>query len=406
MSRVGAWRDALSIAAITAGDGLNSILMPLLLDDSGYSAAAIGPLISVLAVASLASRFPVGAIYRPARARWLLVVSLVTAAGCSLLYPAAVASAPLLTALRILHGIASGVATTVNLAFFIDSLPPGSSRPRAMGLYGGGMAAGYTIGNLTGGLAADTLGYGGAFALGSLFWAAGLGQALSRAPLPIGPAEHTAGASTAPAHNGAHGLGAMLRALREPAVVDVTMLAFQLNAILQIGGVFFPLVAREAGLALSEIGFVRSIHSLVNAVARPLSSPFIERLGAGRVSFASFAVQAGAIACIPAVAFGGLPAYVILFAFVGGGRAIGFTANAIALAEDIPESRLSRGLSSSLYTAARDVGNIAGPLIGSTLVTLVGLPTMFLTAPALLLLLQIAVTTTARWSARRAADAA
>ena len=57
----------LAITAITSGDGLNSILMPLLLDDAGYSAAAIGPLISILSVASLASRFPVGAVYRPSR---------------------------------------------------------------------------------------------------------------------------------------------------------------------------------------------------------------------------------------------------------------------------------------------------------------------------------------------------
>lgn len=397
MSRAGTWRDALSITAITSGDGLQTILMPLLLDDRGYSAAAIGPLISILSVASLAARFPVGALYRPRRARWLLGVSLVTAAACSALYPLSVGSLVVLAALRVLHGVAFGVATTVNLAFFIDALPPGSPRPRAMGIYGGGMAAGYTIGNLTGGLLADRLGYGGAFAIGALFWLAGMSQAFTRAPAR--EAEHAVGNPAAPATTGPRGFRAMLRALRDPGVVDVTMLAFQLNAILMIGGTFFPLVAREAGLALSEIGFVRSVHSLVNAVARPLSSPFIARLGAGRVSFASFAVQAVAIACIPAVAFGGTAAYTLLFALVGGGRAIGFTANAIALAEDIPESRLSRGLSSSLYTASRDLGNITGPIIGSALISLVGLPTMFLTAPVLLLLVQLTVTNVARWTA-------
>jgi MFS family permease len=393
-----AWRDVLAITAITSGDGLNSILMPLLLDDAGYSAAAIGPLISILPVASLASRFPVGAVYRPSRARWLLVVSLLTAAACSLLYPPSVGSSTVLAAVRVIHGIAFAVATTVNLAYFIDALPPGSSRPRAMGFYGGGMAAGYTIGNLSGGLVADALGYGGAFACGALFWVGGLAQVLTRPPAAHLPAQMPGDPAAAPKRS-THSFGAMLRALRDPAVVDVSMLAFQLNAILMIGGVFFPLVARDAGLALSEIGFVRSIHSLVNAVARPFSSPFIARLGAGRVSFASFALQAGAIALIPAVAFGGLAAYTLLFAVVGAGRAIGFTANAIALAEDIPESRLSRGLSSSLYSAARDLGNIAGPLIGSALVSQVGLSAMFLTAPALLLLLQLGVTTVVRRTA-------
>lgn len=393
-----AWRDVLAITAITSGDGLNSILMPLLLDDAGYSAAAIGPIVSILSVASLASRFPVGAVYRPSRARWLLIFSLLTAAACSLLYPPSAGSPTVLAALRVVHGIAFGVATTVNLAYFIDALPPGSSRPWAMGFYGGGMAAGYTIGNLSGGLAADWLGYGGAFACGALFWVGGLAQVLTRQSA-VHMLEQASGDAAAPSKRSAHSFGAILRALRDPAVVDVSMLAFQLNAILMIGGTFFPLVGREAGLALSEIGFVRSVHSLVNAVARPLSSPFIERAGAGRVSFASFALQAGAIALIPAVAFGGLAAYTLLFAVVGAGRAIGFTANAIALAEDIPESRLSRGLSSSLYSAARDVGNIAGPLIGSALVSQVGLSAMFLTAPALLLALQLSVTTAVRRTA-------
>ena len=68
------------------------------------------------------------------------------------------------------------------------------------------------------------------------------------------------------------------------------LLAFQLNAILMLGSVFFPLIGREAGLGLSEIGFVRAIHSLVNAVARPLSSPFVERLG-GVVVGLSFLVE-------------------------------------------------------------------------------------------------------------------
>jgi MFS family permease len=406
VSRRGPGRDALSITAITAGEGLSNILMPLLLADAGYSAATIGPLMAVLGVAALASRFPVGALYRPSRARWLLVVSLVVAAGCSLLYPHAVASAPLFVAVRVLDGLASGTATTVNLAFFIDSQPAGVSRARAMGLYGGGMAAGFTLGNLIGGVAGDLLGYAGAFAVGALFWIVGLCQALVRPTRPATIPEASAARTRTTDASGPRGIVAMLRALRDPTVVEVTMISFQLNAIHHIGGVFFPLIARVAGLGLSEIGLVRSLYSLVNAVTRPLSAPLIARFGAGRASFLSFALQAAAIACIPFVGFGGLAAFLVVFALSGGGRAVGFTANAIALAEDIPESRLSRGLSSSLFNAAKDVGNIAGPIIGSALISLVGLELMFVTAPALLMLMQVAVTGSARRAARQAPTAA
>ena len=402
MTRLGRLRDSLSITALTAGDGVNNLLTPLLLADAGYSAAAIGPVVAVLGFASLASRFPAGAVYRPSRARWLLVVSLVAAAGCNLLYPHAVASAPLFLAVRLLHGLASGTATTVNLAFFIDTQPPGGSRARAMGLYGGGMAAGFMLGNLTGGVAGDLLGYSGAFAVGALFWIVGLCQVLVRPPAPSAAPGTSAGRPRATSGTGRRGLATMLRALRDPAVVGVTMMAFQLNAIHHVGGVFFPLVARVAGLGLAEIGLVRSLYSLVNAVARPISAPFVARFGAGQASFLSFGLQAAAIACIPFVGFGGLAAFLVVFALSGAGRAVGFTANAIALAEDIPESRLSRGLASSLFNAAKDVGNIAGPIIGSALISIVGLELMFVTAPALLMLMQVAVTGSVRRSARQA----
>jgi predicted MFS family arabinose efflux permease len=197
----------------------------------------------------------------------------------------------------------------------------------------------------------------------------------------------------------------MLRALRDPGVASVTMISFQLNAIHHVGGVFFPLVARGVGLGLAEIGLARSAYSGINAVGRPLSSPLITRLGAARTSFWVWAVQCGTIACIPLVAIGGLPAFMLLFALSGGLRAVGFTANAIAMAEDIPESRLSRGLTSGLFNAAKDLGNIAGPVIGSTLVSIVGLERMFVVAAILLLLLQVAVTRGVEWSNRQVARA-
>jgi sugar phosphate permease len=196
----------------------------------------------------------------------------------------------------------------------------------------------------------------------------------------------------------------MLRALRDPEVVGVTMISFQLNAIHHVGNVFFPLVGRGVGLGLAEIGLVRSAYSSINAVARPLSSPLITRLGAARTSYWAFALQAGAIACIPFAQVGGFPAFALVFALSGSLRAVGFTANAIAMAEDIPESRLSRGISSALFNAAKDLGNIAGPVIGSALVSVVGLERMFVAAGALLLLLQFAVTRAVEWSNKPSAQ--
>jgi MFS family permease len=398
------WRDYLAVTALTAAEGTTAMLVPLLLADNGYSTAEIGPLVALFGLAALVSRFPIGAAYRPARARWLLGISLVVAALSSLLYPYAAASGSLFVVVRVVNGLASGTATTVNLAFFMDSLPAGTARARGMGLYGGGMAAGFTLGNLTGGFMGEMFGYGGAFGIGAVFWMIGLCQALVTAvPIAGNRDISETRSSRGPAHSSrSKAVTATLRALGDPGVASVTTMAFGLNALHQVGMTFFPLLARNLGLGLAEIGLIRSAYSLINAIARPLSSPAIDRLGARRVSFSSYVAQAVVIACIPLLALGGLPAFMLLFALSGSMRAVGFTANATALAEDIPESRLSRGLASSLFSASRDLGNLSGPLIGSALASIIGLEAMFVAAPVLLVLLCTGVTSGVRRKTERA----
>src|SRR5688572_16921430 len=78
-------RDYFAITAITSASGATAVLVPLVLTDSGYQPTQIGPLVAALGIASLASRLPTGGVYRPWRARWLLTISVVLAAGSNLL---------------------------------------------------------------------------------------------------------------------------------------------------------------------------------------------------------------------------------------------------------------------------------------------------------------------------------
>jgi DHA1 family multidrug resistance protein-like MFS transporter len=390
------WADYLAITAITSAEGTGGLLVPLLLNDSGYSAAAIGPLVAIIGVASLASRFPAGAAYRPSRARWLLAGSIIAAAASSVFYPFVVMDTPLFALVRTINGLAEGTATTVNLALFIDSLPPGLARARGMGLYGGGMAAGFMIGNLTGGFMAGVFGYPAAFALGALFWLIALLQALLT-PEPAAAHTDATHSRRAQAPVGRlQGIRSTLKALGDPRAASVILVAFSLNALHQIGHTFFPVLARNIGLELGEIGFIRSAHAMVNAIARPISSPLIGRLGAQGASLSALFAQSVLLAFVPLMALGGFPALLLIFLLIGSTRALGFTANATALAEDIPESRLSRGLSTSLFTAAKDIGNIAGPLIGSALTPIIGFAQMFVGAPVLLLVFYVGVIAWAR----------
>ena len=63
-----------------------------------------------------------------------------------------------------------------------------------------------------------------------------------------------------------------------------------------------------------------------------------------------------------------------------GGRAIVLVGNTVELAS-IDESRISRGLASSLYSASQDVGSLTSPALCGAIASLVGLTTMMGTVP-------------------------
>jgi predicted MFS family arabinose efflux permease len=68
-----------------------------------------------------------------------------------------------------------------------------------------------------------------------------------------------------------------------------------------------------------------------------------------------------------------------LFVYVASGllRAIVIVANAVGLVQDVPESRVRRGLASGVYNAAGDLGNILGPSIGGLIAHATGIASVF-----------------------------
>jgi predicted MFS family arabinose efflux permease len=58
-------------------------------------------------------------------------------------------------------------------------------------------------------------------------------------------------------------------------------------------------------------------------------------------------------------------------------RAIVIVANAVGLVQDVPESKVQRGLASGVYNAAGDLGNILGPSIGGLIAHATGIASVF-----------------------------
>jgi MFS family permease len=69
----------------------------------------------------------------------------------------------------------------------------------------------------------------------------------------------------------------------------------------------------------------------------------------------------------------------ILVVYVASGfmRAIVLVANAVGMVQDVPESKVRRGLASGVYNAAGDMGNILGPSIGGFIAHATGIASVF-----------------------------
>jgi predicted MFS family arabinose efflux permease len=166
-----------------------------------------------------------------------------------------------------------------------------------------------------------------------------------------------------------------LRALLEPGLATVVIVALFLNLLHQMGGVFISLYALSVGMSLTQIGVIRAAYAGCNAVTRPISGHVVNKIGHRGLSYFGLPLQSLILMLVPL--FSGFGT--ILFIYVASGllRAIVVVANAVGLVQDVPESRVRRGLASGVYNAAGDLGNILGPSVGGFIAHATGIASVF-----------------------------
>ncbi|HLI27782.1 MAG TPA: MFS transporter [Chloroflexota bacterium] len=355
-------------AAIASGEGGVGVLMAPYLTALGYGAPLVGLFVALYAIAGLLSRWPGGHWYRPGRVRPLLAASLLLVSTANLLF-AHVSDALALSALRLLGGLGFGLGTTVNLAQFIDTLPPQRSRERAMSLYTAALASGFMLGNLLAGGFSDRGGY----AAGFLAVAVPPLLAVAATPLAREPASVRGGRADR------KGLRALLAAVGEPLLLVVLIESFLLNFLFGLHYAYWALYFLGVGASLGHLGVIRGLFSGTQVAARAGSSGLFRRFGVRRVAVAAMTVQVLAIALIPATS--SLLLLTALSVLYGAARGIGMVANALGLAEASDVSIVGRGAASGLFNGAADLGTLIGPVLAGLLVQAVGLNTMFVVAP-------------------------
>jgi MFS transporter, DHA1 family, multidrug resistance protein len=377
----------LPLVAITVQGNSASTIIPPFLNDLRIPLAAIGSLISINPILALASRLPVGMAYRSHRARLLISLAVLLMGVTNFLYSLAQSSLAF-ALIHAVNGLAYGAVTTLYMAFYVDSLAPDENRNHAMGYYVGTLALGYSTGNFFGGLMADHFGYGPTFQAAAFL-----------SLVPVALLWGLQGSSGQDASKVKHKTTAKLtfrdsfKALLEPELAIVVIVALFLNLLHQMGGVFISLYCLGVGMTLTQIGIIRAAFAGCNAVTRPISGHIVNKFGHRGLSYAGIPLQSVLLMLIPL--FTGFGAILAVYVMSGLMRAIVIVANAVGLVQDVDESKVQRGMASGTYNAAGDLGNILGPSIGGLIAQATSIGGVFvvgsLGSTALFLLATVAV---------------
>ncbi|HZT08377.1 MAG TPA: MFS transporter, partial [Chloroflexota bacterium] len=373
---------------------------PLYLVHTGRPVGLVGLLAGLAAMAALLSRIPLPALYRPGRSRQILLAS--SAGGM-----VSSAAMPLMpdiisfTAVLMVNRVASGIATAVYMARYLDLIGEGVDRRRVMGYYGGTQAAGYAASSLFTGLIADFAGFTAAF----LFSAATSGLA---AALLLGLPNPTAGqreAAPRPATRHAGRLRGWLAGVDDPGLWGVLNINTWNNFFHVINVSFFPVLATAIGMPPAQVGIIRAIYSSVNAVSRPIAGVVMGRLALRQIAYVGIGLQASLLFVGPVIR--DMAVFVPWTLAYGFGRAIVVVATSAGLAEEVDDTRVSRGTSTATYSTSSDLSNVGAPLVGGLIASIFGVVGMFpLTAMGFLACFLAGDVTVARWRARRKLPAA
>ena len=253
------------IIAVTIQSNSASTVIPPYLDHMRIPVALIGSLISLGPIFALASRLPVGMAYNQSRARVLVSAAILAMGLTNFLYSFATESMAF-ALVHSLNGFAYGAVTTLYMAFYVDSLAADENRNHAMGYYVGTLAIGYSTGNFFGGLIADHWGYPWTFQLGALLSLVSLGL-LWFLHGPSGSDQRKLRTRS----DGKLTSTESFRALFEPELAMVVLVALFLNLLHQMGGVFISLYALSVGMNLTQIGIIRAAYATeTQGIAKPI----------------------------------------------------------------------------------------------------------------------------------------
>jgi predicted MFS family arabinose efflux permease len=364
-------------------EGALRFLVPVNLDANGLGPQSIGFVMFAFALTSLLSRGAAATLFRPDRARRLIVGAGLASSVAYLLTPF-VDHGAAFTVLMAIDGFGWGLATTCLLAMVMLCTPASLTPAVAMGWYIGLQGVAFALATTVGGVLAEAVGVQPAMLI--LATLPGTAAALIALRLPpvvrVGEQPFvTRNQHRAPGLRGRLAAAARDRlagvALLPVAVWIAFIVAVYLNVMNGLLQSFFPLLGLAAGLTVAQIGTLSSVRSAVSAVARFGAGWLFARVPARRLHLPLLTLSAGTLALVPSA--GSYLVHLPLFAANGVSRGLlRVTTSATAMEET---GAHQAGSAAAVMTAGLDVGKMIGPLVGGIVAAAAGLDTMFRIVP-------------------------
>ena len=379
----------LSVFLFVAGNSALSILIPVYLSRSAkLGAAAIGAVVGVVGVTSLAARLPVGLAYSARRGTLFLLAGGALSAVSFALVP--FVTDPLVFAVLMgLNGLGWSVATTAQLALLVARPPAGVSTAAAMGWFSGATGLGNMAAGVLGGGLADLVGLRETFfvlAATPLLAALLMTRAVASSPVLIG--------AVAPARSGRRRSWSLLARLPVTVWIGVLVMFF-INGLNAVTNTFHPVLAVGAGLSLTQIGALSSVRSWASSSSRFGSGPLFSRFDPAGLTLPLVVVGTLATCAIPSV-IESFALQVPLFAVAGLSRGLLRVTGSADAFDAIEGEERAHGLVAALLYGGLDLGKIVLPVVGGAVAGLWGIATMFRVVPAALLVVYLALALPAR----------
>lgn len=336
-------------------------VLPLFARSLGAAPEQIGLVVSASTMTGVLLKLPGGALSDRYGRRRLLRVGLLAFALPPFLYPF-VTDLTVLTALRVVHGLATALFAPTALAAVAELFP--GRRGAALGWYTASTQAGALLGPLLGGWLAYGAGMNAAFVAAGAAGCVAL-VLLTGLPLEAPPS----GARPAGLRDLLGEMRAGLRALAGHRCLLVAS-ATEGTRMVASGALmaFLPIYGLTVGMNPGEVGLLFGAQGLVSFLSKPATGRASDRLGRRPLILIGLLVCAGSIALMPHAA--GLASLLALAACFGLGEAVVTTSTA-ALVADLSDAR-SLGAGMGVRGAVVDVGHAAGPLLGGFLIAGVG----------------------------------